>query len=131
MVVDLAIDGERAHRVVREERLVARERVDDGEALVGDRRAAQAVRRLDHVDTRAVGAAVADKALECQCLEAEGLERELRVDDGEHAAHLGSGAPRGVAGRGQAGRRHERGRRSRAQQNQSCAHFGSADADKS
>ena len=38
VVVDLAVDGERRLHVVREEGLVARQRVDDREALVSNRR---------------------------------------------------------------------------------------------
>ena len=63
MVVDLAIHGERALAVVREERLVPRERIHDRQSLVSDRRASLAIGAENNVDARAVGAAMADEAL--------------------------------------------------------------------
>ena len=107
VVVDLAVHRQRERIVLREERLVARERVHDGEALVRDG-GGGAVPVVDDVDARAVGAAVADEALQGQRLELEHLERLLAARHGEDAAHLGSDG-RARTARGGAARR--RGRR--------------------
>ena len=106
VVVDLAVHRQRERIVLREERLVARERVHDGEALVRDG-GGGAVPVVDDVDARAVGAAVADEALQGQRLELEHLERLLAARHGEDAAHLGSDG-RARTARGGAARRRGR-----------------------
>ena len=80
-VVDLAVDRERELAVLRVERLIARERVHDGEPLVRDR-GVRAILVGHDVHARAVGAAMADEPLQRQSLQAERVtlaERRIAV----------------------------------------------------
>ena len=89
VVVDLAVHREAALTVVRVERLVARERVDDCKPLVCKRRAQRAlfIMLLDDVDARAVGATVTHQTLQRERLQPQCVRRLSGVDDREDAAH--------------------------------------------
>jgi hypothetical protein len=73
VVVDLAVHRQRAHAVVREKGLVAREWIDNGKPFMCQRGAGSAVIVGDYVNSRTIGTAVTHKALQRQRLQPQGI----------------------------------------------------------